>query len=286
MTSRERMRSLAIALLVASSAACIGPRAPSRRVPYAVRLLGASDGALRGATRDGRSVFTGSPGRDYAIEVTNDTPSDVGLSIVIDGLDAKTGAPVRSCEGLGGWLVLADGTSIIRGFSVSATRIATYRFAPRDRSLAAITKGGRRESIGTIEVCFFSLRPTSRPVGEHSPTTFGGIVESSPAPTPIVAELRDDPARETAEVEDDKLLSHIIVSYEDEDGRPLGTAPPPAGIARIAPDEPAVPNDPEPFDGAAPPKTTKPPKGTTKPPKPPKGTTKAPHPQKGEKGDK
>ena len=278
-------RSIAVALLVASSTACVGPRTPTAHGPYAVRLLGASDGALRGASRDGRIVFTATPGRDYAIEVTNDTPSDVGLTILVDGLDAKTGEPVRSCIGRGGWIVEADGTSVARGFSVSATRIATYRFAPRDRSLAAIAKGARRESIGTIEVCIFSLRPTSAPFEDHRPTTFDGVVErDTPAP-PIVAELHDDPNRGWARVEDDALLSRIVVSYEDEDGTPLGTAPPPAGIARVAP--PPAPT-PEPRDD-----TTEPPKGA-KPPKPPKGVTKRPtkgdkprYPGgKGEKGEK
>ena len=263
MTPRGCISPLTLALLVAGSASCIGPRAPKVRAPYAVRLLGAEDGALRGAVRDGRSVFAGRAGRDYAIEVTNDTPSDVGLSIVIDGLDARTGAPVRSCEGLGGWIVLADGTSVIRGFSVSDTRLATYRFAPHDRSLAAMTKGGRREAIGTIEVCFFSLRPSSRPAdGERPPTTFGGIVESDVAPTPVVAELRDDPARATTELVDDQLLTRIFVTYEDDEGHPLGTAPPPAGIARVVRDEPPLPpmNIEE----------TEPPKGS-RPPKPPNG---------------
>ena len=154
-----RSPAFSLALLVACSAACVGPRTPRARVPYSVRLLGAADGALRGASRDGRIVFTGSPGRDYAIEVTNDTPSNVGVSILIDGIDAKNGTPATSCDGLGGWIVAADSTGTIRGFAVAANRIATYRFAPRERSLAAIAVGARPESIGTMSGYAFRCFP-------------------------------------------------------------------------------------------------------------------------------
>jgi hypothetical protein len=278
MTRGKLRAALLASLLAASSAACIGPRAPRTYVPYAVRLLGADDGALRGKISGDRSVFVGDRGRDYAIEVTNETRSDVGLSFVIDGLDATTGAPVTSCERLGGWIVPAEGTTVARGFAVSTTRTASYRFAPRERSLAAITRGGRREAIGTIEVCFFSLRPTTRTATERPPVPFGGIVESEAAPAPVVAELRDHPASGSAELEDDKLLSRIVVAYEDENGTALGTAPPPAGIARVA-----VPVGPPPHDDHE--NEAEPPKGT-KPQKPPKPSKYPPRPGKPTKPDK
>ncbi len=264
-------RTIALALLVAGSAACVGPRTPQARVPYSVRLLGAADGALRGASRDGRIVFTGSPGRDYAIEVTNDTPSNVGVSILIDGIDAKNGTPATSCEGLGGWIVVADSTGTIRGFAVAANRIATYRFAPRERSLAAMAVGGRRESIGTIEVCIFTLRPSTTTSG--GPTGFEGVVRSDASPAQdVVAELRDDPTGQAIGLADDKLISRIFVTYVDEEGRLLGTAPPPAGVAHTAPVQPPpVADDREPPDDlGAPPKGVMPPKGVVKPPKPSK----------------
>lgn len=57
--------------------------------------------------------------------------------------------------------------------------------------------------------------------------------EESPDPAPIVGELRADSTVEGLGLEDDELLSRIVVTYEDEDGARLGTAPPPSGIARV-----------------------------------------------------
>lgn len=273
-------------LLVASSAACIGPRAPNASLPYAVRLLGAADGALRGEIHGGRSVFSGSVGRDYAIEVTNNTPRNVGFTIVVDGFDAVTGAPTDSCHDLPMWTLGADSRSTARGFFVSDTQISTYRFAPPARALAAIAKGGRRSAIGTIEVCIFSLKPAApRETTEAGAFSFRGVVESddpNPPSPPVVGELREEQvsSSKAREVEADQLVSRIVVGYVDEEGAPLGTAPPPAGIVRVV--RPPRP-EPEPtFDEpelGKPPKTTKPPKGpkppkTPKAPKAPKGTSK------------
>jgi len=154
---------------------------------------------------------------------------------VLDGLDAKTGEPVSSCERLGGASLPALRRAIIRGFSVSETRVAACRSAPRDTSLAAITKGARLESIEIVEVCIFSGRPRSTP-DVTGPTTFGGVVEREPTPAeaPAVGVVREEPSTRYATVEQDKLVSRIIVLYEGDDG-PLGTAPPPAGVARVDP---------------------------------------------------
>jgi hypothetical protein len=284
---------VALSFALSSTSACIGPRVPLRWRPYGVRLLGADDGGLRIDERAGRRVFTGTAGRDYAIEVTNETKQSIAFSIVIDGLDAITGVPEPSCEALGSWSLPGDGRAIIRGFSVAKGRIATYRFAPPERSLAAISKGGRRETIGTVEVCIFSLRART-PVADDVPVTFRGVIESDetapPAPTspverpPVSGELRDEPVLPRgADVAPDRLLERIVVAYEDEDGAPLGTAPPPAGIARVerreridsAPrGEPSVTTG----EDATPPKDTKPTKlpRPTKPPKAPKGSKEPP----------
>jgi hypothetical protein len=288
-----RLTSLAsVALLASSLAACVAPRAPRASAPYEVRLLGAADGALRGTIRRGQSVFTGSAGRDYAIELTNDTASEVGVSIVLDGLDAMTGEPTTSCERLGMWMLVADGRARVRGFSVSDTRIATYRFAPPAQALAAIAKGGDPKAIGTIAVCFFSLKPRApeeRLPGVETPAiAFEGMLASEgpgQEPGAVAGELRDTPAAPHGpEVVADRLLSRIVIAYEDEDGAPLGTAPPPAGIARVArPRAEERPQDLAPMD--EPPssprrdetKPHQPPKGAPKPPKP------APNPPKGPK---
>jgi len=275
------MRSLTalvcITLALGSSPACRGVRAPRVSTPRSVRLLGASDGALRGAIRHGQSVFTGRAGRDYAIEVTNDTSREVGFSIVLDGLDAMTGEPVDSpdsCERLGMWTLGADGRATVRGFSVSETRVATYRFAPPAQALAAIAKGGHPKAIGTIAVCFFSLKPRA-PHEEEGSVAFRAVVESN-APAGVAGELRDEPAAPRGpDVVPDKLLSRVVIAYEDEDGAPLGTAPPPAGIARVAPpprEEPAPPSAPTDDDDMKAP----PPREGTKPHKPPKNAPKNP----------
>jgi hypothetical protein len=235
-------------LLCVVLVACTRARAPEASAPYSVRLLGAADGALRGAIRHGQPAFTGRAGRDYAIEVTNDTASEVGVSIILDGLDAMTGEPTESCARLGMWILRADGRTRVRGFSLSATRIATYRFAPPAQALAAIAKGGHPEAIGTIAVCFFSLKPAP-PHEEEGSYGFRGTVESD-APAAIAGELRDEPPSPRGRAPDvvpDQLLSRIVITYEDEDGAPLGTAPPPAGIARVAsPRREAAPPEPEP----------------------------------------
>lgn len=131
----------------------------------------------------------------------------------------------------------------------------------------------------------FSLRPRLAPLVDDRATTFEGIVESDAPRTPVVAEVQDEPSRRWAMVEDDVLLSRIAVSYEDDNGTPLGTAPPPAGIARVA--SPPTP-EPQPSDDSFEPpkgvKPAKPPKGAIEPPKLGKGTTKPPYP--GGKGDK
>jgi hypothetical protein len=287
---------VALSFALSSTSACIGLRVPLRWRPYGVRLLGADDGGLRIDERAGRRVFTGTAGRDYAIEVTNETKQSIAFSIVIDGLDAITGVPEPSCEALGSWSLPGDGRAIIRGFSVAKGRIATYRFAPPERSLAAIAKGGRRQAIGTIEVCIFSLRPRA-PVTDDEQVTFRGVIESDEAaptaPTspaerpPVTGELRDEPViPRGADVAPDRLLERIVVAYEDEDGAPLGTAPPPAGIARVERrervergprGEPSVTTD-EDATSSTETKPTKAPKPTkpTKQPKPTKGTKEPP----------
>lgn len=90
----------------------------------------------------------------------------------------------------GAIMVPAHARVVARGFWVAEARIAGYRFAPPGGSLAAIARGGRREAIGTIEACFFTVRARSAPVTEGYPG-FGGIVESEPDDTSVVAELRD-----------------------------------------------------------------------------------------------
>jgi hypothetical protein len=287
-TVARLVSSASIAVLASSLAACVGARAPRASAPYEVRLLGAGDGALRGTLRRGQSVFTGSAGRDYAIEVSNDTASAVGISIVLDGLDAMTGEPAASCEPLGMWMLRADGRVRVQGFSVSETRVATYRFAPPAQALAAITNGGDPRTIGTIAVCFFSLKPSAPQDdprgGDTRAITFGGMIASDgPGQDPgaVAGELRDEPAAPHGpDAVADRLLSRIVVAYEDEDGAPLGTAPPPAGIARVArPRAEDRPQDLAPME--EPPST--PPREETKPHKPPTGAPKPPKPSKGSK---
>lgn len=275
------MLRIASALVALCAAACVGPRAPSASRPFAVRLLGASDSGLRSTSREGRRVFTGRAGSDYAVEVNNFTSSAIAISVVIDGLDARTGEPTLSCEGLGGWLMSPEGRSIIRGFAVSDTRIATYRFAPRAQALAAITRGARPEAIGTIEVCFFTPRPSKEPAREPAaPAAFGGIVEKEPGPAEaaVVGELRDEGRRPMSDLEQGALVARVVVAYAGDDA-PLGTAPPPAGIARVAPRPRSTPTtepttEPTTSDDADATKTTKPTKPTkgTKGPQPIKPT--------------
>jgi hypothetical protein len=280
-------------IVVAPSAACVGPRTPATLAPYTVRLLGASDGALRGTVRDGHSVFAGRAGSDYGVEVTNSTPADVGINVVIDGLDAKTGEPVATCEGGGGWILPSNGRAVIRGFPISETRIATYRFTPREQSLAARTKGARGEAIGTVEVCFFSTKPLARPAtGARS--TFTGIARDVDAPpsrddreahevrkASITGELRDEELSPGADRELADLIKRIVVTYEGESG-PLGTAPPPPQPARVGDNPRVAPGPSAPEEAIDDPKPGKPTK-TPKSPKPTKTPSKAPSPGKPEK---
>jgi hypothetical protein len=114
-------------------------------------------------------------GRDYAVEVANETSSDVGVAILIDGLDARTGEPTASCEGHALWILSANGIGIMRGFSLSKAQIATYRFTTRAQSLAALVENARPERIGTVEVCFFSTRPL--PIGATSTRALEELIE-------------------------------------------------------------------------------------------------------------
>jgi hypothetical protein len=120
--------------------------------------------------------------------------------------------------------------------------------------------------------------------------TFRGALEREPSlsEAPIVGELRDSDRGTNLALEQDKLIARIVVGYEDEEGGALGIAPPPAGIARLAPrasDAPA-PSPDAPTDEPS----TEPPKGTkpTKPTKPTKGTkgTKGARPYPPPKHDK
>jgi hypothetical protein len=70
---RATAKLLGVALVGAVLVGCTRARVPESTAPYGVRLLGAADGALRGAIRHGHRAFSGTAGRDYAIEVTNDT---------------------------------------------------------------------------------------------------------------------------------------------------------------------------------------------------------------------
>ncbi|MEA2747918.1 MAG: hypothetical protein QOI41_2061, partial [Myxococcales bacterium] len=186
-----------------------------------------------------------------------------------------TGEPTESCARLGMWMLRAGGSTRVRGFSLSETRIATYRFAHPAQALAAIAKGGHPNAIGTIDVCFFSLKPAP-PDEEEGAYGFRAIIESDAAgqAPPVAGELRDEPvSAHGRDLAPDKLLSHVVITYEDEDGAPLGTAPPPAGIARVAlsrrEEPPAREPDLAPMDDDTTPKPHKPPKSPPKsPPKP------------------
>src|SRR5262249_12157140 len=145
---------------------------------YIVRVDGATEQAARGGAR----VFTSEAGKEFAIEVMNDSSADVGVSIVIDGLDARTGTPVSSCEYLAGWSIPASGELVARGFEMGAHRIAAYRFAPREGALTTLVKDGHPESVGSIEVCFFSLKPRE----PHEPRD--DATSSPPASPSIVTE--------------------------------------------------------------------------------------------------
>jgi hypothetical protein len=126
--------------------------------------------------------------------------------------------------------------------------------------------------------CDVSLRPS-----EEGAYGFRAIIESDAAgqAPPVAGELRDEPvSAHGPDLAPDKLLSHVVITYEDEDGAPLGTAPPPAGIARVAPsrrDEPPA-REPElaPMDDDTTPKPHKPPKSPKSPPKSPPKPDKRP----------
>lgn len=248
------MRRVAALGMFVVCTACVGPRTPSTIPPFTVRLLGASDDGLRGTMRSGHGVFSGSEGRDYAVEVTNHTAREVGVAILIDGLDARTGEPAASCEGHAIWILASNGIGITRGFTVSKTSIATYRFTKRDESLAALTKHARPERIGTVEVCIFSTRPIARASGnEASPDS--ATPDDAPtwsaregrAPLVTGALRAAEPSNGFASSTPADLVARIVVRYEGESG-PLGTAPPPplpARPNRNAHDEPGEP-PPEP----------------------------------------
>ena len=142
------------------------------------------------------------------------------------------------------------------------------------------------EAIGTIAACFFSLKPAPAHEEEGS-CGFRGTVESE-GPPAIAGELCDEPASTHGRAPDvvpDQLLSRIVITYEDEDGAPLGTAPPPAGIARVAtPRREEVPpeRDLQPMDDDD--KVTKPRQPSKNPPKPYKRPIKNGKPDEGKGG--
>ena len=236
-----------ILLGCAASGCAMGTRNPSPPRLYGARLVGSGDTPLRGALRDGQSSFVGVVGRDYGIEVSNRSSLEVGVTIAVDGLDSKTGAVVSSCgEAAGGYGVRAQSRVIVRGFPLSARQVATYRFAPPATSLASKVPEGRPEAIGTVEVCFYSLRPRLSP-SDGQGRFFEVSAVAASRPTEVTGVIRVEPEQEEVETkpsayEMDKVVESIVVRYEDEAGSRLGTAPPPV----VAPpaDRPSVTEPP------------------------------------------
>jgi hypothetical protein len=125
------------------------------------------------------------------------------------------------------------------------------------------------------------LKPAP-PHEEEGSYGFRGTVESD-AQAAIAGELRDEPPSRRGRAPDvvpDQLLSRIVTTYEDDDGAPLGTAPPPAGIARVAaPRHEAAPPERglDPLDDD---RVTKPHAPPKHPPKPQKRPIKGGKPDK------
>ena len=266
------MKKLVVVMMLLSANGCREPQMPRAQAPFSIHMFGAGETQLRGEVRPSGIVFSGRPTRDYGIGFSNESQADIGVSVLVDGLDASNGEPAKSCEDRCNWMVSAGEGIVSRGFNVDDTHVASYRFATPEQALATFTKGARRDAIGTIEACVFTTKPSpprSPDETPHARSEFRGTVEREPSAVPdsVVSEIVPDRATRASST-CDRLLRRLVVRYEAEDGSPLGTAPPPAGIAKLAPPPPprrVVESAAD--DSDVPVKTQK----GVKPPKPDKG---------------
>lgn len=155
----------------------------------------------------------------------------------------RRGAPVSSCEQGAGWTTPTSGRLVADGFEIGSHQIAAYRFAPRENALAALLVEGHPESVGSIEVCFFSVKTReARDAGGETTSPAPPVLETKEnqrAPT-IIAAVREDKTLPEMRRTRDVLLSRVRLVTEDSAGQALGAAPPPP-VARTIPPPSASP---------------------------------------------
>jgi hypothetical protein len=164
------MRSLLLASLLASAAACssayadqvaipqpAGPRtalaiAPEKaRAPYDVQIITEDGDTAPTYALRGRYYVQGNLNERYIIRVTNPTPSRVEAVVSVDGLDVVDGE--AGDLGKRGYIVPAYGEVRIEGFRTSLADVATFRFSSVDGSYAG--RKGKARNVGVIAVAIF-----------------------------------------------------------------------------------------------------------------------------------
>ena len=138
----------------------------------------------------GRTFVLGEQGDRYVVRVQNRSAARVEAVITVDGRDAITGG-VGDYHRYRGYVIAPHDSVRVEGFRQSLEHVATFRFAPQERSYSA--RLGTPENVGVIGVaCFTERRPVRR---SWQPVPRSPAARRSPPPQSEPAEAKESSSK-------------------------------------------------------------------------------------------
>ncbi|MFG0333367.1 MAG: hypothetical protein ACF8TS_08405 [Maioricimonas sp. JB049] len=103
---------------------------------------------------EGRAFVPLAEGNQYGVHVINNSPFDVGVELLIDGVNTLEFAENPTFRENGKWVIAAGTGGFIKGWFINNTRVDTFVVTPDQQGVAATL--GRPQQIGTITATFYT----------------------------------------------------------------------------------------------------------------------------------
>ncbi|QDU37163.1 hypothetical protein Mal4_14720 [Maioricimonas rarisocia] len=102
---------------------------------------------------EGRAFVPLAEGNQYGVHVINNSTFDVGVELLIDGINTLEFAENPAFRENGKWIIAAGTSGFIKGWFINSQQVDTFIVTPDQQGVAATL--GRPQQIGTITATFY-----------------------------------------------------------------------------------------------------------------------------------